>query len=142
MPRTVSRIVSTWRSSQEKLVAIRSVYAHVAHCAFLELGVQQIVPRRLNIHALIARSRPAAVVALQADGEDHRTPQQLGIHRAVRIMAGFAAFDADRRILARVRSRAWHVRQSSNTCLGCISEKAWGIVALPPRASMCALAPP
>ncbi len=39
---------------------------------------------------------------------------------------------SERWIFALLKSFAWHVRQSSSTASGCMSENAWGIVVLPP----------
>lgn len=59
----------------------------MAQCALLEFRVEQIVARGLNIHALVARSRAPAVMALKANREYHRARQQACIHGAMRHMA-------------------------------------------------------
>ena len=46
-------------------------------------------------HAGFSRAEsPGAVVALEAERENHRPPQQFRVRRAMRIVAGFAALHA------------------------------------------------
>src|SRR5580658_1548495 len=78
---------------QERPVGIRSVDAHVAGGAALIFRVEQIVLRSLDVHARVARARAASVVALQAQGENHRPAQQAPVGGTVRIVAALAAFD-------------------------------------------------
>src|SRR5215472_8300335 len=79
-------------SSQKILVGIRPMYADVTRGTLLELRVEQIVARGLNVHTHVARSGSAAIVTLEADGKDHRSSQQPGIHRAMRNVTCLAAF--------------------------------------------------
>src|SRR5580698_4116645 len=89
---------------QEKLVGVRSVNLDMTGGALLEFRVEQVVVRRLYIHALVARARAAAVMTFQAEREDHRTRQQFRVSRAVRIVARLAALHAHTRMLVDERS--------------------------------------
>ncbi len=71
---------------QEILIGVRSVNLHVACRAFLKFRVQQVVSRGLYIHALVARTRSAAVMAFQAEREHHGASEQLCISRAMWIV--------------------------------------------------------
>ena len=69
--------------------------ADVARGALLEPRIQQVV--RIDHRLLAAASPPEcarAVMAFEAHGKHCRAAQQLGIHRAMRAMAGFAAVHA------------------------------------------------
>lgn len=70
----------------------------------LILGVEQIVLRRLNIHARQPRSHATAVVAFQAKSKFHRPAQQPSVGRSMRIMALLASFDYGGRVLVDERS--------------------------------------
>src|ERR1039457_3885421 len=102
-------ISSAWWLSQEKLVGVRSVNAYVACGASLVLGIQQVMPGRLEVHAQAARSLGSAVVTLQADRKHHRPPQQLSVHGAVRVVTGLAALHPHRRMLVDERPALVHV---------------------------------
>lgn len=85
---------------QEQAVGIGAVDSNVTGCAVLILGVCHIVRPRLQSDAIaLASERACTVVALQAERENRRALEETGIHGAMRRMAGFAAVDADARVL-------------------------------------------
>ena len=87
-------------SPLEVLVAVRSVDLRVADGAFLELGIEHIVPGRLDGDTIVARPEAGrTVVAFQANREDYRPVQEFGVHGAVRAMAEIAALHAHRGVL-------------------------------------------
>lgn len=87
-------------SSQEQPVRIAAVYPEVAGCAIVKTGIRHVVRWRLGWNAVALPAECAgAGMALQAYGEHHGAPQQPGVCRSVRRMAGLAAIHSHGRVL-------------------------------------------
>ena len=72
----------------------------MAGCTVLIPGIRQIVRCRLNIDAVPGDAeRARTIMAFQAYSHDDWPPQQFLVHRAMRVMAGLAAFDFGCRVL-------------------------------------------
>ena len=78
---------------------------HVAGGAVPVLGIEHVVASGLRDDSgFFAPESARAVVALQAHGKQHRTPQQPRIHRAVGHVAGLATFHVHRDVLVGERT--------------------------------------
>ena len=72
---------------------------HMTDGAVLISWIGHVVGRRLHHHArAMASESTGPVVTLEANGKDHRTPQQPGVGGAVRKMAALTAFHPNGRV--------------------------------------------
>ena len=88
---------------------------HVAGGAVPVLGIEHVVASGLRDNAgFFAPESARAIVTLQAHRKQHRAHQQTGIHRAVRHVAGFTAFDVHGDMLERERTALIAVTLDAN----------------------------